>query len=83
MLGSDEAGQIAEFTLRCKNERGRAGSGPATEVVIRTLAVDDHRAFREALRELIAARPPFSWSARRRSGEEAVLAANGCRRSWC
>jgi DNA-binding NarL/FixJ family response regulator len=75
MVGSDEAGQIAKLTPTVQNEGGRVGSGPATEVGIRTLAVDDHRAFREALRELIAAAPGFVLVGEAWSGEEAVLAA--------
>lgn len=75
MVGSDEAGQIAEFTPMVQNEGGRVGSGPASEAVVRTLAVDDHGAFREALRELIAATPGFLLVGEARSGEEAVLAA--------
>ena len=49
-----------------------AGSGQAHDV--RILAVEDHDAFREALRDLIAAAPGFVLVGQARSGEEAVLA---------
>ena len=42
---------------------------------VRILAVDDHKAFREALRELIAAIPGFVLVGQAASGEEAVGAA--------
>jgi DNA-binding NarL/FixJ family response regulator len=41
---------------------------------IKILAVDDHRAFREALRDLIAAAPGFVLIGQACSGEEAVRA---------
>lgn len=44
---------------------------------IRVLAVDDHDAFREVLRELIAAAPGFVLVGQARSGEEAVHAVEG------
>ncbi len=42
---------------------------------VKILAVDDHRAFREALRDLIAAVPGFVLVGQASSGEEAVRAA--------
>jgi len=48
------------------------GPGPAHGV--KTLAVDDHCAFRETIRDLIAATPGFTLVGLVGSGEEAVVA---------
>ncbi len=45
---------------------------PEITSAIRTLAVDDHRAFLEALQELIAAAPEFVLVGQASSGEEAI-----------
>jgi DNA-binding NarL/FixJ family response regulator len=45
-----------------------------TQPDVKILAVDDHRAFREALRDLIAAAPGFVLVGQASSGEEALRA---------
>jgi DNA-binding NarL/FixJ family response regulator len=50
------------------------GPSRGSDVDVRILAVDDHRAFREALAELIAAMPGFVLVGLACSGEEAVVA---------
>jgi DNA-binding NarL/FixJ family response regulator len=48
------------------------GVSPGDDPGVRTLAVDDHRVFREALRELIAAAPGFVLVGQACSGEESM-----------
>jgi DNA-binding NarL/FixJ family response regulator len=55
-----------------QDERHPFEAGPGRERDIKTLAVDDHEAFREALRDLIAAAPGFVLVGEACSGEEAV-----------
>jgi CheY-like chemotaxis protein len=47
---------------------------PVTQTDVKILAVDDHRAFRDALRDLIAAAPGFVLVGQASSGEEALRA---------
>jgi CheY-like chemotaxis protein len=47
-------------------------TGEPSAPAVRILAVDDHRAFREALQDLIAAAPEFVLVGQASSGEEAV-----------
>lgn len=54
--------------MKAKSDRGHAHQSSA----VRVLAVDDHRAFREALEDLIAAAPNFVLVGQAASGEEAV-----------
>jgi CheY-like chemotaxis protein len=49
-------------------------TAPGGERDVKTLTVDDHRAFREALRDLVAAAPGFVLVGQACSGEEAVRA---------
>ncbi len=58
--------------IRRKSEPLGAGRGSGARVKI--LAVDEHRIFREALRDLIAAVPEFVLVGQACSGEEAVRA---------
>jgi CheY-like chemotaxis protein len=54
------------------DEPARVGIGSVSDRDVRILAVDDHRAFREALRDLIAAAPGFVLVGQASSGEEAL-----------
>lgn len=47
-----------------------------SDQAVRILAVDDHRAFREALRDLVAAVPEFVLVGQASSGEEALRAVD-------
>ncbi|MGO9956912.1 MAG: response regulator transcription factor [Solirubrobacteraceae bacterium] len=50
------------------------GPGGRHDPEVRVLAVDDHEAFREALRDLVAAMPGFVLAGQACTGEEGVLA---------
>jgi DNA-binding NarL/FixJ family response regulator len=50
--------------------------GPARNADVKILAVDDHRGFRDVLRELIAAAPGFVLVGQACSGEEALSAVD-------
>lgn len=50
--------------------------GLCSDLGVTVLTVDDHREFREALRDLIAAVPGFVLVGQARSGEEAVRAVD-------
>ncbi len=65
---------MAEVARRIQHEHEQLGHGPEADVCVRILAVDDHRAFREALRDLVAAIPGFVLVGQAASGEEAVRA---------
>jgi DNA-binding NarL/FixJ family response regulator len=51
-----------------------AGASPGSDLAVRILVVDDHRTFREALGDLIAAVPGFVLVGQACSGEEAMRA---------
>jgi chemotaxis response regulator CheB len=50
------------------------GRSAGSDHGVRVLAVDDHEAFREALRDLIAAMPGFVLAGQAETGEEGVRA---------
>jgi DNA-binding NarL/FixJ family response regulator len=54
------------------DERRRSDADQGSDPGVRILAVDDHRAFRGALRDLIAAAPGFVLVGQACSGEDAV-----------
>ena len=57
-------------------EHAAIPGGPQSPLDVKTLTVDDHQAFREALRELIASTPGFTLVGLASSGEEAVSAVD-------
>jgi DNA-binding NarL/FixJ family response regulator len=57
---------------KIQREREPPGASQWSDLGVRILAVDDHRSFREALRDLIAAMPGFVLVGQACSGEEAV-----------
>jgi CheY-like chemotaxis protein len=74
--GSFEDERLTEmFSERTTEHAGQAlNAVPERGRDIKTLTVDDHRSFREALRDLIAAAPGFVLVGQACSGEEAVRA---------
>jgi DNA-binding NarL/FixJ family response regulator len=63
------------FSEPTTQQRGHPlDTAPGRERDVETLTVDDHRAFREALRDLVAAAPGFVLVGQACSGEEAVRA---------
>jgi DNA-binding NarL/FixJ family response regulator len=65
---------MAESNQTAQTEGELPGRGPGNYPGVRILAVDDHKAFLEALRDLIAAMPGFVLVGQASSGEEAVRA---------
>lgn len=70
MLSDDERMDESLHAIR----HDRRSPGPGSGDGVRVLAVDDHVAFREALRDLIAAMPGFVLAGEACSGEEGVRA---------
>lgn len=66
---------MGEYSKATIQHEGKVGDAPrGSDRGVLTLTVDDHRAFRAALRELIAASPGFVLVGQACSGEEAVRA---------
>jgi chemotaxis response regulator CheB len=62
------------FESPARIEEQPLGVGPASDLGVRVLAVDDHPRFREALGDLVASVPGFVLVGQASSGEEALLA---------
>jgi DNA-binding NarL/FixJ family response regulator len=65
---------MGEYPHRQPSANEPPGARRGSDRGVKILAVDDHRAFREALRDLIAAAPGFVLVGQACSGEEAVRA---------
>jgi DNA-binding NarL/FixJ family response regulator len=64
----------SDMGAKIGHEEETCGVRPAADRGVRTLTVDDHKVFREALQELIAAAPGFVLVGQACSGEESVRA---------
>jgi CheY-like chemotaxis protein len=71
---TDEDEHMGDVHHRVQSHPEQLGPGRHNDLEVRVLAVDDHEAFREALRELVAAMPGFVLAGQACTGEEGILA---------